>query len=82
MDFDSVTRTAETIRGQLAKVIVGLDGVLDQTLVGASWRADTSCWKGPRHGQTPPSVIPLWSWKNAKGKSLSRTPPILSSEER
>jgi MoxR-like ATPase len=33
MDLETVTRTAAAIRGELSKVIVGLDAVLDQTLV-------------------------------------------------
>jgi MoxR-like ATPase len=33
MDLETVTRTAEAIRRELAKVIVGLDAVLDQTIV-------------------------------------------------
>jgi MoxR-like ATPase len=33
MDLETVTRAAEAIRRELAKVIVGMDAVLDQTLV-------------------------------------------------
>ena len=33
MDFEAVSRTAEAVRRELSKVIVGLDAVLDQTIV-------------------------------------------------
>ena len=33
MELETVTRTAEAIRQELSKVIVGLDAVLDQTVV-------------------------------------------------